>query len=76
MATYLVLTPGTNVDIIPNLGCDNSTGVIVGVCLEKCCDQTTGEFCEVYEVQYDFKACTNCRRVVSKYCRSELVELP
>ena len=75
MATFAVLTPGTNVQILPNSGCDNEVGIIVKACLDKCCE-TANEFCESYEVQYEFKSCTYCRRVVSKYCRSELVEIP
>ena len=78
MASHLVMTPGTLVQIVPNIGCDNEIGVIVEVCLEGCCDSTAANqpWCESYKVQYEFKSCTYCMRVVAEYCRSELIEVP
>lgn len=74
MSTIVLLSPGTPVQIIPFAGCDNDTGKIVKSCAHTCCEVPTPS-CEEYEVEYDFKSCTNCRRVVSTFCRFELVDL-
>ena len=78
MAVFPVLTPGTNVQIIPFIGCDNENGVVVSSCLKKCCDPATGQnpWCEIITVEYDFKACTYCSRQTTDFCRAELIEIP
>lgn len=74
MSTIILLAPGTPVQIIPLAGCDNDTGKIVKSCAQTCCENSIPP-CEEYEVEYEFKACTSCRRVVSTFCRSELIDL-
>lgn len=79
MPNFNVLTPGTKVQIVPFAGCENeNSGVIIQSCLDKCCQDATGNmpFCEKYVVEYDFKACTNCSKQTSTFCRSDLIEIP
>ena len=76
MAPILVLTPGTNVEIVPFTGCDNSTGIIIETKLRRCCESATNMYCLEYLVRYQFQACTSCSYQETWFCSQDIVEIP